>query len=76
MKNITLSIDEHVLRAVRKRAAELNSTVNALVREYLTTLAEHEDRASKARKRMRKMSKESQGKLGRKTWSRDELHER
>jgi len=39
MKNITLSVDENVLAAVRRHAAECNSTVNALVRDYLTGLA-------------------------------------
>ena len=35
MKNITLAIDEEVLRAARIYAAEHDTTVNALVREYL-----------------------------------------
>ena len=41
MKKITLSVDEHVLAAARRHAAEHNSTVNALVREYLSNLAAH-----------------------------------
>jgi hypothetical protein len=49
MKNITLSIDEDVLAAVRRHAAERNSTINAFVRDYLTNLAAHEDRANRAR---------------------------
>lgn len=78
MENITLSIDEKVLAAVRRRAAEQNSTVNALVREYLTNLAEHEDRTARdrARARMRELSERSQARLGEKTWTRDDLHER
>jgi hypothetical protein len=76
MKNITLSVDENVLVAVRKVAAERNATVNSLVREYLTSLAAHEDRAKQARARLRQLSKQSPGRLGRKTWTRDELHDR
>lgn len=76
MKNITLSVDENVLNAVRRHAAESNSTVNALVREYLSNLAAHQDRAKQARARLRQLSKESHGRLGKKTWSRDELHDR
>jgi len=76
MKNITLSVDEKVLAAVRRRAAERNSTVNALVRGYLTNLAAHDDRADRARARLRQLSKQSQGRLGRKTWSREQLHDR
>ncbi len=76
MKNITLSVDENVLAAVRRRAAERNSTVNALVRDYLTSLAAHDDRANRARARLRQLSKESEGRLGKKTWSREQLHDR
>jgi len=76
VKNITLSVDENVLAAVRRHAAEHNSTVNALVRDYLTNLAAHQDRANRARTRLRQLSKESQGRLGKKTWSRDALHDR
>lgn len=76
MKNITLSVDENILATVRRQAAAHNSTVNALVRDYLTNLAAHEDRANRARVRLRQLSKESQGRLGRKTWSREQLHDR
>jgi len=75
MRNITLSIDESVLTAVRRLAAERNSTVNGLVREYLTNLASQEDRAKSARARLRQLSKQSPGRLGKKTWSRDDLHD-
>jgi hypothetical protein len=76
MKNITLSVDEDVLATVRRHAAERNSSVNALVRDYLTGLAAHQDRAKSARARLRKLSAQSQGRLGKKTWTRQDLHER
>ena len=76
MKNITLSVDENILATVRRHAAERNSTVNALVREYLTGLAAHEDRAKRARARLRQLSARSQGRLGKKTWTREDLHDR
>jgi hypothetical protein len=76
MKNITLSVDENVLATVRRRAAERNSTVNALVRDYLTRLAAHDTRANRARARLRQLSKESQARLGKITWSREQLHDR
>lgn len=76
VKNITLSVDEKVLATVRRHAAEHSSTVNALVREYLTNLAAHQDRARQARARMRQLSSHSQGRLGKKTWSREDLHDR
>jgi hypothetical protein len=76
MKNITLSVDEEVLAAVRRYTAEHNSSVNALVREYLTNLAGHQDRARRARARLLQLSKQSQARLGKKTWTREDLHER
>jgi hypothetical protein len=76
MKTITLSVDDNVLAAVRRHAAERNSTVNALVREYLTNLVGHQDRAHRARARLRQLSRQSQLRLGRKAWTRDDLHER
>jgi Family of unknown function (DUF6364) len=76
MKNITLSVDDEVLAAVRRYAAERDSTVNALVREYLTSVAGHQDRARRARARLKQLSKQSQGRLGEKTWTRQDLHER
>jgi hypothetical protein len=75
-KNITLSVDERVLEAVRRHAAERNSSVNALVREYLTSLAVQHDRAQTARARLRELSAQSKGRLGRKDWTRANLHER
>ena len=39
MKNITVSVDEGTYRRARIRAAELDTSVSALVRDYLRTLA-------------------------------------
>jgi len=66
MKNITLSVDEKVLEACVDRAAKQNSTINALVREYLTNLAAQENRADSARARLRELSARSAGRLGKK----------
>jgi len=76
MKNITLSVDEDVLARVRRLAADRNSTVNALVREYLGNLAAHEDRATRARTRLSQLSNQTKGRIGKKTWSREDLHAR
>ena len=76
MNNITLRVDNDILDAVRRYSAQKNSSVNALVREFLTNLAGHENRARRARARMRQLSKQSQGRLGSKSWTRQDLHER
>ena len=54
--NITVRVDNEVLAAVRRYATERNSTVNALVREYLINLAAQDSRAKRARVRLRRLS--------------------
>ena len=41
MKNITVSVDEETHRLARIRAAELDTSVSALVRNYLRSLVEN-----------------------------------
>jgi len=76
MKKITLNVDEKVLSAVRRIAAEQGQSVNALVRDYLTGLAQPQDRAGLARQRIRKLSERSKARIGNASWRRDELHGR
>jgi len=42
MKNITVSVDNDTYRRARIKAAELDTSVSALVREYLAKLAGQE----------------------------------
>jgi hypothetical protein len=75
MKNITLAIDEDVLREVRKIAAERDTTVNGLVREYLRKLAGERDRSARARAELVRLSEESEGRLGSNgKWTREEIY--
>ena len=76
MKNITLSVDENVLIAVKRYAVEHNTTVNGLVRDYLTKLASQTDRAAKARTRLKELSQEATCDPGSWQWNREDLHER
>ncbi len=77
MANLTLSIDDDLLRTARIRALEQGTSVNAVVREYLRNYAGHKD----AREAIRKFleigarSGASSGPEGR-TWTRDELYDR
>jgi Asp-tRNA(Asn)/Glu-tRNA(Gln) amidotransferase A subunit family amidase len=76
MKNITLSVDEATLHEARKYAAERNTTVNALVRAYLSSIAQREERVRQAVKRLKRLSADSELEVGPVTWTRDELYER
>lgn len=75
MSNVTLSVDSEVLLAARRYAADRNTSVNGLVREFLADIASREDRVKTARKLIIQMSRETQGRIGDITWSRDSLHE-
>lgn len=76
MKNITLSVDEDVLDAVRVIAAKRKTSVNALVRAELKRIADAENRVALARARIRELAGKSEAGLGDIAWTRDDLHER
>jgi hypothetical protein len=76
MKNITLSVPEETLREVRKIAAERETTVNALVREYLEHLAAHKERRARLRREITRFARKSRAAVGAITWSREDGHER
>ncbi len=75
-KNITLSLDEEVIEKVRLVAAKKKTSLNAMVREYLTHMAERENRAKEAVHRMREIAEQGGMEVGKVTWGREELHDR
>ncbi|MFN9872638.1 MAG: hypothetical protein ACK55E_14530 [Cyanobacteriota bacterium] len=50
MKNITVSVDEAVHRRARLRAAELNTSLSALVKGFLQDLAADASEAARRRR--------------------------
>ena len=77
MANITLSVDDNVLQEVRQIAARKKTSVNALVRDHLTRLADQEGRQAVARKRLLELADRSTGRMGPDwTWNREETHDR
>lgn len=77
-QNITLSVPREVLRRVKRLAADRDTSVSALMTEALARLADEDRRYSAARKRAlaAMTSAPSLGTRGRRTWTRDQLHER
>jgi hypothetical protein len=77
--NITLSLDDKLVKEVRKIAVERDTTLTGLVRDYLQQLAE-ESAASGRRRRQREALERSfrkyQFKFGPRTWKREDLHVR
>jgi predicted transcriptional regulator len=77
-QNITLSVPREVLRRVKRLAADRDTSVSALMTEALARLTDDDRRYSAARRRALAAMKsaKSLGTGGRRTWTRDELHER
>jgi hypothetical protein len=77
MANLTLSIDDDVLRRARIRALELHTTINEEVRQHLLIFAGEADarHGLDAFLRIAERSQASSGPEGR-TWTREEIYER
>jgi hypothetical protein len=75
-QNVTLVVDESLLLAARKVALDQRTSVNQLVREYLTALVEEPSRRRLARTRLRAAFKTGLVGIGNRKWSRDDLYDR
>lgn len=78
MGNLTLSIDDGVLRRARIHALEHGTSVNAMVRDYLCRLA-GEDPAERAIAEFLDFARSrppADEPTGGRTWTRGELYER
>ena len=79
MTNLTISVDDEILKRARMRALEEETSVNAVLARYLIVYAQADEL-----RRQRQGSLDSllalaeQCQAGRdtRTWTRDELHER
>jgi plasmid stability protein len=77
MANLTISVDDVLLKRARIKALEDGTSVNALLREYLEayTGTQRTQRALAGFAELAERSEASSGATGR-TWTRDELHDR
>ena len=77
--NITLSLDDRLVKKVRKIAVEQDTTLTGMVREYLERLAT-EDATHGRKRREREVLEQSfeqfHFKVGKRTWKRADLHAR
>ena len=76
MANLTITVDERLLKQARIRALEDGTSVNALLRAYLERYAGagDSDEALGEFARLARRSSASSGPAGR-TWTRDEVHD-
>ena len=77
MANLTLSIDEDLLRQARIRALEQGTSVNAVVREYLRDYAGRRTAASSIEAFLALADEiHASSDPGGRTWTREELYDR
>lgn len=75
MANLTITVDDQLLRRARIRAVETGTSVNAVLREFLESWA-GEDRRTDAVRSLLNRSTKARSTRGGRRWTRDELHER
>ena len=81
MANLTIVVDEGVLKDARIAALEQGTTVNKVLAQRLRELAQEKTEHRRARvkaamEEIRKIAKESGMRVGNIGWSRDDLYER
>jgi plasmid stability protein len=75
MSNVTISIDDDLLRRARIRALENGTSVNALLRRYLQAYVGVDDERVRAIEGVIELSKRAKAGSDGATWSREELHD-
>jgi len=75
MANLTLSLDEHLLQKARELALRENTSVNALVRDYLTRYVDARSRRLQALDALDAVAERTES-ASERDWSRESLHER
>jgi hypothetical protein len=76
MKNITVSLDSEVYRRARIKAAELDTSVSALVKKYLIELAGQESEFERRRRLQQETLATIKSFSASSRLTRDEIHER
>lgn len=75
-RNVTLAIDEDLLREARRIALNQDTSVNQLVRSFLLELVHQEGRRQNALSRLRSHMTLHRVEVGQKSWRREDLYER
>jgi hypothetical protein len=68
MKNVTIALDDQLLRDARRIAADRSTTLNAMIREHLERLTTRESMTRRARYRIAELCRDARAEVG------DDLH--
>lgn len=76
MTNVTLSIDDELLKKARLRAIEQGTSVNAEIRRFLEKYAGTRGAREASVQRIVELAQAAESRRGPNRWTRDQLHER
>jgi hypothetical protein len=77
--NITLSIEDDLVKEVRKIAVERDTTLTGLVRAHLQDLAAEHAKSGRKRRELESLRESFEllkVNMGKRTWKREDLYER
>jgi plasmid stability protein len=74
--NVTLALDDALLRKARVKAVHEQTSVNAVIREFLAGWVRDEDERAAAVGRARAALDSAEYRSGGVAWTRDDLHQR
>jgi predicted transcriptional regulator len=76
MANITLKIDDELLKKARDLANKRKTSINAIIRQKIAEFAESDMRRGATINGLESFYRKSRARIDKKRWIRDELHER
>ena len=76
MANLTLKIDDKLLEKARRVATGRRNSINAVVRQKLEEFVSGDRSRQAAIKGLESFYNRCQARIGQKSWTRDEIHER
>lgn len=76
MTNLTIAIEDDVLKKARVKAIEDGTSVNAVVREFLREYTGNASARLESAKRLIALAHDSAAEVGPVTWTREDLHDR
>jgi len=77
MPNITLSVNDKVIKKVRKVAIDKNTTLTKMVRDFLVSVAERDSAVRMQAVRDLEASFENLSRnMGKRSWKREDLYDR
>ena len=73
--NVTLAIDDDLVKAAREVAGAMGKSLNQVIRDYLEHLTDR-DRVERDMRELERLSLEGGGSSGGQRWSREDIYDR